>query len=96
MKSILACAVWFFFGAAAWAAESPEMAVVPAGRLVNCQVSVRGGFSGTGRCMSGEVVTSIDSTNPLMVRCGRIEVSCPTTVVKAEPALDEAIAGERE
>lgn len=95
MKSILACVVWIFLNGAAWANEVALVPVPPA-KMVNCQVSIRGGFSGSGRCMSDEVVTSISSTNPLMVRCGRIEVSCPTTVVRAEPALAEASAGEPE
>ncbi|MEZ4750192.1 MAG: hypothetical protein R3B54_06075 [Bdellovibrionota bacterium] len=52
-----------------------------------CNVRVSYGSSGTSRCFFDEVMIGIDSVDPLRVRCGRLEVTCPNNADKAGDKL---------
>jgi hypothetical protein len=59
---------------------------------IQCQTSIRGGSYSSGRCGPGEVIVSIQSTNPLMTRCGVVQVDCyGTTLQKETDNSDEKI-----
>ncbi|MCB0405855.1 MAG: hypothetical protein KDD51_13820 [Bdellovibrionales bacterium] len=46
--------------------------------MSRCDVRITYGSVGTSRCFFDEVMVGIDSVDPLRVRCGRLEVTCPT------------------
>ncbi|MCB0416846.1 MAG: hypothetical protein KDD39_04295 [Bdellovibrionales bacterium] len=72
MKTIFLVITWVL-ASAAIAEEAPTK--VDTSR---CNVRVAYGSSGTSRCFFDEVMIGIDSVDPLRVRCGRLEVTCPT------------------